>query len=172
MSVVYRWTLLAIPSPFETFTGYNTPELSKHRKISHTNLNGDTLRLHALHLENSTTHMHTFLSDCSASLNTHEDEIDRRSQEALWWKIQTSLLMSMSSNQMPLTRQYLLEEVWVLPSGMYSCTQALTRQCYLPNSSCISQGPCGTSRQALSFTHTYPITTMGALTVLSTTSLQ
>ena len=40
-----------IPSLFEGFTGYNTPELSKHRKRSHTNLNADTLKLHAGNLK-------------------------------------------------------------------------------------------------------------------------
>ena len=38
-----------IPSLFEGFTGYNTPELSKR---SHANLNADTLRSHAGSLNN------------------------------------------------------------------------------------------------------------------------
>ena len=41
-----------IPSLFDGFTGYNTPELSKHRKRSHTNLNADTLKSHVGNLKN------------------------------------------------------------------------------------------------------------------------
>ena len=40
-----------IPSLFEGFSGYNTPELSKHQKRSHTNLNADTLRSYARSLK-------------------------------------------------------------------------------------------------------------------------
>ena len=36
-----------IPSIFKSFVGYNTPELSKHRKRSHTNMSSDTLKKHA-----------------------------------------------------------------------------------------------------------------------------
>ena len=41
-----------IPSLFEKFSGYNTPELTNHRKRSHSNLKADTLRLHAGNLKN------------------------------------------------------------------------------------------------------------------------
>ena len=41
-----------IPSLFEGFTGYNTPELSKHPKRSHANLYADTLKSHACSLKN------------------------------------------------------------------------------------------------------------------------
>jgi len=40
-----------IPSLFKSFVGYNTPELSKHRKRSHTNMSSDTLMKHALGLK-------------------------------------------------------------------------------------------------------------------------
>ena len=36
-----------IPSLFKGFIGYNTPELSKHRKRSHTNMSSDALKSHA-----------------------------------------------------------------------------------------------------------------------------
>ena len=36
-----------IPSIFKSFVGYNTPELSKHRKSSHTNMSSDTLKRRA-----------------------------------------------------------------------------------------------------------------------------
>ena len=41
-----------IPYLFEKFSGYNTPELTKHRKRSHSNLKADILRLHAGNLKN------------------------------------------------------------------------------------------------------------------------
>ncbi len=36
-----------IPSIFKRFSGYNTPELAKHRKRSHVNMNADVLKKHA-----------------------------------------------------------------------------------------------------------------------------
>ena len=40
-----------IPSIFQKFSGYNCPELSKHRKRSHTNMNADILTKHASSLK-------------------------------------------------------------------------------------------------------------------------
>ena len=36
-----------IPSIFKNFSGYNTPEVSKHRKRVHTNMSADELKKHA-----------------------------------------------------------------------------------------------------------------------------
>jgi len=40
---------LAIPKTLQCFTGYNTPELSKHRKRSHENLYATKLSAGAMH---------------------------------------------------------------------------------------------------------------------------
>ena len=42
-----------LPDIFKKFEGYNTPELSKHRKRSHTNMSIDVLKQHASSLKDS-----------------------------------------------------------------------------------------------------------------------
>ena len=63
-----------IPSIFKRFSGYNTPELAKHRKRSHVNMNADVLKKHASSLK-------SFLlspwmkKDCWAVMKTAIEEL-------------------------------------------------------------------------------------------------
>ena len=119
---MFRSRGFQLPSVFSIFTGYNTPEASKHRKRQVGNLSGETIANHAKHLFTclqcsywAIPAWHTFRDDVESlarSLSGYADYLGKKNKQMKFLHSQLQPVRTVGDN---LQFQYLPSASVVLP---------------------------------------------------------